>query len=185
MLKLNFPGALEAFAEAVMALPEDARVWGTVKELHLRNGNEMCFPPPRNLFLAIGRLRGLEKLQVEGNCSGMDHLFSAKERKKRGVYVAEDEGSPISRSTVRSLWGWECTALEIPMKPPGLKICKVTGMPGLAAAPGGKSDGVWNWRGDDWPGELREKLSLGLLATTERGTGTDRAHTVVFDELRL
>ncbi|KAF8417825.1 hypothetical protein EV426DRAFT_351837 [Tirmania nivea] len=153
-LTMDFPGALGVFTDVVMGLKEDEvlGVLGNLKTLKLRNGNEMCFPPPKKLCVAISRLRGIEVVSVQGNCGGREGLFSVKERRKRGVYVAE--GGKCG-NVVAELWGWECEALEMPEKPGKLRICTFLGMPGLVEVRGGWSSGVWSTGFNGWPGESR------------------------------
>ncbi|RPB22658.1 hypothetical protein L211DRAFT_850412 [Terfezia boudieri ATCC MYA-4762] len=153
-LTMDFPGALEVFTEVVMGLKEEEILGalGNLKTLTLRNGSEMCFPPPKKLCVAISRLHGVEAVSVQGNCGGRDGLFSVRDRRKRGVYVAE--GGEYG-DVVGSLWGWECEALEMPKKPGKLRICTFLGMPGLGEGAEGRSSGVWSTVFNGWPGESR------------------------------
>lgn len=172
ILKLDFPGATDAFTQAVMELPEDADIFDTVKVLQLRNGNEILFPPPQKLFSAISRLRSLQEVHVVGNCGGRGSLFSVKERKRRGIYVGGGEEEVSDNEALSRLWGWACEPLELPEMPKGLKQCKVYSMPGLATQEGlvdGRSTGVWTW--DYWPKDVR----LGEAMDTERLVTMDEA----------
>ena len=126
---------------------------GNLRTLKLRNGNEMCFPPPKKLCVAISRLCGVEVVIVQGNCSGRKRLFSVQERRKRGVFVAE--GDDFLGDVRSSLWGWECEALEMPEKPGRLRVCTFFGMPGWGEGKGGRSSGVWSTMFNGWPGESK------------------------------
>ena len=102
ILKLDFPGAMDTLTQAVMELPEDANVFGTTKVLHLRNGNEMLFPPRLRLFVAISRLKALQEVHVRTNCERRHELFS--KRKRRGVYSEGGKGI-WERGILPRLWG--------------------------------------------------------------------------------
>ena len=152
-LNMDFPGAMDAFTKAVMELPEDASVLDTVGVLELRNGNEMLFPPPQRLFVAISRLRALQEVRVTTNCGNRNTLFSIKERKRRGIYFEGGQEGVCEKAEVLSgLWGWACERLEPAKMPMGLKKCMVYSMPGLAPREwlvDGRSTGVWTWY--NWP----------------------------------
>ncbi|KAF8467223.1 hypothetical protein BDZ91DRAFT_136239 [Kalaharituber pfeilii] len=151
-LTLDFPGAVKAFVHAVLKMEELDHPYcpalDTIKKLTLRNGNERLYPPPTKLFVAIGKLRGLEELRVRGECGGREGLFPAEERMRRGIYAGEGG---------LGWWGWDCEALEMSPKPEQLRTCEIFGLPGLGPVKrtrGGRMLSLGVWRAKGWPGEL-------------------------------
>ena len=145
-LDINFPGAIELFTKCVLS--SSSPYLQTLKELDLRNGTEICFPPPTGLFQAISRLRLLELLSLTGNCGGREARFPVHERLMRGIHVHPQEGEKVKRR-IADLWGWECPAITKAPRPPGLRVCNVFDMAGVTISGEGKSSGIF--RGTCWP----------------------------------